>query len=310
MQCLILGGRGFLGSHLVEALLGEGDEVSVFKRPHSPRLLNIPNHQHVRWFEGDFVNREDVAAAVQGAQVIYHLVSTTIPQSSNLNPVYDIESNLVSTLNLLEVAKEAKVKKIIFVSSGGTVYGVPKAIPIPENHSTDPTCSYGIAKLAVEKYLSLYHRLYGLEYCILRVSNPYGERQLADSAQGVIAVFLGKVLRNEPIEIWGDGSVIRDYIYVGDAIEALIKAKSYQGDRRLFNIGGGKGLSLNDLVNAMEAMTGKPVQRKYLPGRAFDVPANILDISAAVNFLQWAPRTPFQEGLRKTWDWLQRELSQ
>jgi UDP-glucose 4-epimerase len=301
MQCLILGGRGFLGSHLVQALLAEGNEVSVFKRPHSPRLLNIPNHQHVRWFEGDFVNREDVAAAVQGAEIVYHLISTTIPQSSNLNPIYDIESNLVSTLNLLEIAKEAKVKKIIFVSSGGTVYGVPKSIPIPENHSTDPTCSYGVAKLAIEKYLSLYHRQYGLNYCILRVSNPYGERQLANSAQGVVAVFLGKVLQNEPIEIWGDGSVVRDYIYVGDAIEALMKAKSYEGNCRLFNIGGGKGLSLNELVDAIETMIGRPVQRKYLPGRSFDVPINILDIAAAERFLNWTPGTSFQEGLSRTW---------
>ncbi len=309
MRCLILGGRGFLGSHLVEALLAEGNEVSVFKRPHSPRLLNIPNHQHVRWFEGDFVNREDVAAAVQGAETVYHLISTTIPQSSNLNPIYDIESNLVSSLNLLEIAKEAKVKKIIFVSSGGTVYGVPKSIPIPENHSTDPTCSYGVAKLAIEKYLSLYHRQYGLNYCILRVSNPYGERQLANSAQGVVAAFLGKVLQNEPIEIWGDGSVVRDYIYVGDAIEALMKAKSYEGNCRLVNIGGGKGLSLNELVDAIETMIGTPVQRKYLPGRSFDVPINILDIAAAERFLNWTPRTSFQEGLSRTWAWLQRELT-
>jgi len=309
MRCLILGGRGFLGSHLVEALLAEGNEVSVFKRPHSPRLLNIPNHQHVRWFEGDFVNREDVAAAVQGAETVYHLISTTIPQSSNLNPIYDIESNLVSSLNLLEIAKEAKVKKIIFVSSGGTVYGVPKSIPIPENHSTDPTCSYGVAKLAIEKYLSLYHRQYGLNYCILRVSNPYGERQLANSAQGVVAAFLGKVLQNEPIEIWGDGRVVRDYIYVGDAIEALMKAKSYEGNCRLVNIGGGKGLSLNELVDAIETMIGTPVQRKYLPGRSFDVPINILDIAAAERFLNWTPRTSFQEGLSRTWAWLQRELT-
>jgi len=307
MHCLVLGGRGFLGSHLVEALLAEGNRVSVFKRPHSPRLLDIANYQQVRWFEGDFVNREDVARAVQGAEIVYHLISTTIPQSSNQNPIYDIESNLVSTLNLLEIAKEARVKKIIFISSGGTVYGTPQTLPIHESHRTDPTCAYGIAKLAAEKYLSLYHHLYGLSYCILRVANPYGERQMANSAQGVVAVFLGKVLRNEPIEIWGDGSVVRDYIYVGDVIEALIKAKSYEGECRLFNIGGGHGLSLNELVDAIENMLGRTVQKKYLPSRLFDVPVNVLDISAAATFLDWTPRTPFQAGLCRTWAWLQRE---
>ena len=306
MRCLVLGGRGFLGSHLVETLLAEGNDVSVFKRPHSPRLLNIPNHQHVQWFEGDFVNREDVAQAVQGAEIVYHLVSTTIPQSSNQNPVYDVESNLVGTLNLLEIAKDSKVKKIIYVSSGGTIYGTPKTVPIQETHPTDPTCSYGIAKLAAEKYLSLYHHVHGLDYCILRVANPYGERQLPNSAQGVVAVFLGKVLRNEPIEIWGDGSVVRDYIYVSDVVEALVKAKSYEGSCRLFNIGGGQGLSLNELIAAIENTLGKPIQRKYLPARLFDVPVNVLDISAAAKFLNWSPRTSFQEGLRRTWAWLQQ----
>jgi UDP-glucose 4-epimerase len=293
----------------VEALLAAGNEVSVFKRPHSPRLLDIPNHEQVTWFEGDFVNREDVARAVRGADVVYHLISTTIPQSSNQNPIYDVESNLVATLNLLEIAKESKVRKVIFVSSGGTVYGTPQTTPIQEIHRTDPTCSYGITKLAVEKYLGLYHRLYGLNYCILRVANPYGERQLAGSAQGVVAVFLGKVLQNEPIEIWGDGTVVRDYIYVGDVVEALIKAKSYEGDWRLFNIGSGRGLSLNELVAAIEQILGRPIQKKYLSSRLFDVPVNVLDISAAARFLNWAPRTSFQEGLGRTWAWLQRSGS-
>ena len=306
MRCLVLGGRGFLGSHLVDALLAGGNQVSIFKRPHSPRT---PDREQVRWFEGDFVNREDVATAVQGAEIVYHLVSTTIPQSSNQNPAYDVESNLMGTLNLLEIAKSAGVKKIIFVSSGGTVYGIPKEIPIQESHPTNPICSYGIVKLAVEKYLSMYHRLYGLDYCILRMSNPYGERQLANSPQGVVAAFLGKVLQNLPIEIWGDGSVVRDYLYVGDAIEALVRAKAYSGDCRVFNIGGGRGLSLNELVDAIESTLGKSVQRKHLQARPFDVPVNILDISAAQRLLGWRPHTSFQEGLSRTWAWLQHEYA-
>lgn len=307
MECLVLGGSGFLGSHLVEALLAEGNQVSVLKRPHSPRLPNIPDQRRLRWFEGDFVNQEDVAAAVRGAEIVFHLISTTIPQSSNQNPVYDVESNLTSTLHLLEIAKDAQVRKVIFVSSGGTVYGIPQEVPIKESHPTEPTCSYGIAKLAVEKYLNMYQRLYGLDYCVLRMSNPYGERQSMTGAQGAIAVFLGKVLQNAPIEIWGDGTVVRDYIYVGDAIRALVKAKSYTGERRLFNVGAGIGLSLNQVLNAIETMLGRPIQRKYLPARPFDVPANVLDISAAQKFLGWKPSTSFEDGLRRTWTWLQRE---
>ena len=303
MNCLILGGGGFLGYHLCRALLDAGHTVRIFDRPNIKRFTAAPAHA-VEWVEGDLVNHEDLEAAVHGCDVVYHLVSTTLPKSSNDNPIYDIETNVIGTLHLLDLARTTRGKKIVFVSSGGTVYGTPGEIPIRESHPTDPMCSYGITKLVIEKYLALYHQLYGLDYCVIRPSNPYGERQRITGAQGAVAVFLHKALHNEPIEIWGDGTVVRDFIYVGDLISAFVKAIAYSGEQKIFNIGSGQGKSLNELLAAIETLLGREVRRIYTPSRAFDVPSNVLDISLASRYLSWSPETSFHEGLRKTLTWV------
>lgn len=308
MKCLILGGGGFMGSHLSEALLAGGYAVRIFDRPNLNRFKSFQRDEAAEWIEGDFVNREHVDYAVSGCDIIYHLVSTTLPRSSNENPAYDIETNVIGTLHLLEAVRKHRVKKIIFVSSGGTVYGIPKEIPLKESHPTEPICSYGISKLAIEKYLNLFHFLHGIEYCVLRLANPYGERQRVSAAQGAIAVFLYKALRNETIEIWGDGSVTRDYFHVSDAVSALVKALSYEGDNRIFNIGSGVGRSLNEILDAIDLLLGTPVKRVYLPSRVFDVSANVLDISKAADILNWEPQMPFVEGLSRTAQWL-RQIS-
>lgn len=167
MKCLILGGGGILGSHLCDALLAKGYSVRIFDRPNLRRFRAFLPDEDVEWVEGDFANEEGVAHAVPDCDIIYHLVSTTVPKSANDNPVYDVETNIVGTLNLLNQSRNEKIKKIIFVSSGGAVYGVPEHIPIKENHPSNPLCSYGITKLAIEKYFHLYHELYGLDYCVL-----------------------------------------------------------------------------------------------------------------------------------------------
>lgn len=304
MKCLVLGGGGFLGSHLSEALMAEGYAVRIFDRPNVSRVKSLDGYSGIEWYEGDFLNHQDVAQAVAGCDIIYHLISTTLPRSSNENPVYDVETNIVGTLHLLEAAQKNKVKKVVFTSSGGTIYGNPATIPIKETHPTVPTCSYGIGKLAIESYLRLFHLLHGVDYCVLRLANPYGERQRVSTAQGAVTVFLDKALRGETIEIWGDGSVIRDYFHVSDAITALLQALPYTGDVRVFNIGSGVGKSLNEILDAIDALLGAPVRRKYLPGRMFDVPVNVLDISKAVELLGWSPRVPFAEGLSRTANWL------
>ena len=183
------------------------------------------------------------------------------------------------------------------------MYGVPNVVPISEAHPTEPISAYGIGKLAVEKYLHMYHRLEGIGYCALRLSNPFGPRQRPDKAQGVVTAFLACVLRNEEVAIWGDGQVVRDYLYVGDAVRAIVAAgdSSYCG---VVNVGSGKGLSINQVLELIENVVGAPARRRYITGRAFDVPSNILDISRAASAIGWAPSTSFQDGLRLTAEFL------
>lgn len=310
-RCLVLGGRGFIGSHLIDALLEQGCSVRCFDRPHVMPLA--PAHSDNPLFElveGDLASAADVADAVDGCSICFHLVSTTLPKSSNADPVFDIESNVLGTLRLLSHGVQTGLKKVVFVSSGGTVYGVPNAVPIPESHATDPVCSYGISKLAIEKYLHLFHHLHGLDYTVLRLANPYGERQRTHASQGAVAVFLGKVMRGEPLEIWGDGSVVRDYIHIADVVSAMLSAARVSGSERVFNIGSGQGHSLNELLRIIEHVTGRQAQCRYLPARAFDVPVSVLDIGKANDHLQWAPAVSFEDGLARFARWLQQHPEQ
>lgn len=302
---LVLGGGGFIGSHLVEALLKKGHHVRCFDRPNS-HLIGDHRGSNERFelYSGDFASEADIADALEGCEVCFHLISTTLPKSSNADPVYDVESNVIGTVRLLDRAVKSGLRKIVFISSGGTVYGVPKHIPILENHPTDPVCSYGITKLAVEKYLQLFHTLYGIDYTILRLANPFGERQRLQASQGAIAVFLGKVLRGETVEIWGDGSAIRDYIYIKDVIDALMVAADETRTEHVFNIGSGRGHSLNELLDAIEKITGLIADRRYLPGRKFDVPTSVLSIEKAKRLLNWEPKVSFEEGLQIFTSWL------
>jgi UDP-glucose 4-epimerase len=300
---LVLGGAGFLGSHLVEALIQERCAVRIFDRTRGSS--GITSGSNVEFWEGDFGNRGDVAGALKGCRTVFHLLGTTLPKGSNDDPLHDLESNLLTTVQFLELARLSDVQKIVFASSGGTVYGVPTQVPIPEDHVTRPLCSYGIHKLAIEHYLHLHESLYGIDYCVLRLANPFGERQRPDASQGAVAVFLDRALRGEEIVVWGDGSAVRDYVYVGDVTRAFCQAARHSGALKVFNIGSGHGLSVNELISSIEAFLGRTIARRYLPGRPFDVPVNVLDISRAAAHLGWSPQYSFHEGLRRTMAWLQ-----
>lgn len=301
--CLVLGGKGFIGSHVVQRLLALGYRVRVLDRPGSPIVAISALEDRVEFIDGEFSDSETVRMALKGCQYCFHLISTTGPKSSNDDPIFDVGSNLVSTLRLLDMAREEKISKMIFLSSGGTVYGAPQYTPIDEAHPTDPSCSYGITKLAIEKYLHLYKTLYGLDYVVLRISNPFGEWQRTRAAQGAIAVFLGKALRGEPAEIWGNGSVVRDYVYIGDVIDAAISAMTYKGKECVMNVGSGVPTSLLQVLDSIEAVTGKRIERRFMPGRGFDVPVNVLSITRAKRELGWSPKTLFQDGLARMLDW-------
>ncbi|PKM47898.1 MAG: NAD-dependent epimerase [Firmicutes bacterium HGW-Firmicutes-8] len=309
MNCTVLGGGGFLGSHICEELIKAGFKVKVFERDKS-RKANIEHLLNkIDWMEGDFCNPSDIEKALTGTDLVFHLICTTLPKTSNDNLALDIETNVVPTLRMLKTAKKARVKKVIFFSSGGTVYGVPEQVPIKESHSNEPICSYGIHKLTIEKYLHLFNHLYGLDYGILRMSNPFGPRQSPYGSQGAVPVFINKALKKEPIEIWGDGSVVRDYIYVSDVAKAVLALLEYKGDKKSFNIGSCEGRSLLEVIKVVEAKVGYPLEVVFQPSRSLDVPVNILDISRARKELLWQPETSFLEGVSLTVEYLKKVLN-
>ncbi|MEQ1583419.1 MAG: NAD-dependent epimerase/dehydratase family protein, partial [Candidatus Nitrotoga sp.] len=301
-------GGGFIGSAIADRLLLDGHELRIFERPRVTPYRKFAESERVEWIAGDLSSTHDVSDAIRGVDVVLHLVSTTLPKNSNDDPIYDVQSNLVATLQMLNAMVAHNVRKIVFISSGGTVYGNPMYLPVDEKHPTDPLVSYGITKLAIEKYLQMYSHLYGIRAITLRVANPYGERQRIETAQGAVGVFLHHALKGLPIEIWGDGSVTRDYIHVSDVAEAFVRAVGYSGAKSCFNISSGAGTSLNELVDMLEDVLGKPVERHYLPGRPFDVPVSVLSNDLARDELKWAPSISMRDGIARAVEWMKREL--
>jgi UDP-glucose 4-epimerase len=308
MHIVIFGGGGFIGSAIADRLLADGHSLKIFERPRVEPYRVFKPTERVEWTTGDLLSQHEVAEAIEGADAVVHLVSSTLPKSSNDDPIYDVQSNLVATLQMLNAMVQKNIRRIIFISSGGTVYGDPVYLPIDERHPTDPRVSYGITKLAIEKYLLMYQHMHGIKATVLRVANPFGERQRVETAQGAVGVFLHKALSGVPIEVWGDGSVTRDYIYVADVAEAFARAVTYTGSKSVFNIGSGAGTSLNELIQMIENAIERPVARKYLPGRPFDVPVSVLSNDLAREELGWSPQVPLQVGISRTASWMEQVL--
>jgi len=301
MKILVIGGCGFIGSHVVDRLVGAGISTTVLDHRHEPFRQPVANvvYHHGRWQDPNTI----ATVLAGGFACVVHLGWSTTPASSNLDPSQDAHDNVVGTLRLLDACVASKVARMVFASSGGTVYGPSTRLPLSELQPTEPISSYGIAKLAVEKYLQLYQRNHGITPVILRVANPYGPRQDPRRSQGAVAVFAQRILTGTPIEIWGDGSVIRDYLYVADVAEAFVLAVT--GARHgICNIGSGVGLALTDLIHAIERQTSIHATITHKPSRNVDIPAVVLDRTHAAALLGWSPRTSFADGLGLTIDWL------
>lgn len=298
---IIFGGAGFIGSHIAEDLLKNGLRVTVFDKLNASKKNVEHILNEIDFVEGDFNNEVDISKALKGKDFVVHLVSSTVPATSNLNTFYDVESNLISSMHLFEKCVEYKIKRLIFISSGGTVYGNPVKLPINEKHPTDPTSSYGIIKLTIEKYLYFYKILKGLNYKILRFANPFGERQNPFLTQGLIAHLLYKIKNGESLEIWGDGKVIRDYFYIKDGARSIFKAINDNSSNSIYNISSGKGLSINQILDRFRKVLKLDFDVKYMPGRKFDVKSNVLDNKLAAKYLKWEPEYSFNEGLKNTW---------
>lgn len=301
LSCLVLGAGGFLGRSLCVALCDAGAVVQGYGRMPDPRT---PVDSRVIWTTAEFSDGLSLARAIQGQQIVFHSVGSSIPESSNHNPAEDILANIVPTVRLLDLCREEGVRKVIFSSSGGTIYGVPASTPTPEDAPTNPISAYGINKLAIEKYLALYRHLYGLEYHVLRLSNPYGPGQSPFTKQGVVAAMIYRILSHQPIEIWGTGEIVRDFVYVDDVARGFLSAARYSGPHRIMNLGSGQGTSINQIVNDLERVSGLPVQVRRTHGRVVDVPVSTLDTTLITKHTDWRPQVPWAAGLENAIAWM------
>jgi UDP-glucose 4-epimerase len=302
MKALVVGGNGFIGSHLVDLLAASGWEVVVLDfqgRRYDP----LPAGVH--FVHGDLNQAYIVREALVGVDVAFHLAWATIHEVANQDPAADISVNLIPTIHLIEACRSTGVRRLVFTSSGGTVYGPTNQIPIKESHPQNPINAYGITKLAVEKYLQMFNHLHGFDFAVLRPSVPYGPRQNPLGKQGAVAVFLHRVSRDLPVTIWGDGTTVRDYFYIGDLVAALKAAAESPLEReRIFNIGGLQGISLDCLLEKVEKTVGKKAKVEYLSERKFDAPKIVLDTSLAKQVLGWEVKVSLDEGLETTWKWM------
>ncbi|MEQ8818439.1 MAG: NAD-dependent epimerase/dehydratase family protein [Thalassobaculum sp.] len=302
----IIGGGGFIGLNLARHLSASGGFVRTYGRP-CPFRADLPVGDHR---VGEFDDTGRLAAAVEGCDVVYHLIGpTSLPDAERLE-TGQRDTVLRQTLRLLDLARRGAFRRLVFLSSGGTVYGVTDGRPVAEDAPQWPICSYGVGKLAIERHLHVHHVLHGLDYRIARVSNPFGPYQRRAKGQGVVAALIEHGLRGTTFPLLGDGRIVRDYVPVGDVVVALRRLGDYDGEARVFNIGSGTGRSLTDMIGLVEQTIGRPIAVDRRAGRALDVPVNVLDIGRARSQLGWSPEVPLEDGLRLTADWVRAEISE
>ena len=299
MRVLLLGGCGFIGSHVADHLLAHGFDVRVLDR--NPERFRDPLAS-VDYVFSDFRDRMTVIEALSGVDAVVHLVSTTFPGTADLDPVIDVQDNLVGTLTLLETMESMGIHRLLFLSSGGTVYGVPDQTPIPEWHPLRPVNSYGIVKASIEHYIAMYARTRELRPLVVRASNPYGPRQGHSGVQGVVSTFLNRIVSGQALEIWGDGSVVRDYLHVRDLADFCARALG-SDVTGTFNVGSGCGTSLRDIIARIEAATGARAEVQFRPARPVDIPCSILDVSHARDTFDWQALTELGDGIAETLEW-------
>jgi len=307
---LIVGGCGFIGRHVALQLARQGHEVLLADHVEPEFAFPEEVAERISWQRVEFASA-DWDALVAEAAVVHQYAWTSLPASANNNPFGDLAANVGGTLALLEALRRRGDGRIVFPSSGGTVYGKLHEVPVSEEHPVAPITAYGASKATAEIYLGLYRALHGVDCRIARISNPYGAGQNVARGQGAVTTFLLHALNQEPIVIWGDGEVVRDYLHISDVAAALVTLalRPRLGDVYTFNIGSGAGMSLNDIIAAIEACLNRKLDVVRTPGRIFDVPVNVLEISRAKKVLGWSPRVTLQEGLHRTLNDLARNAA-
>ena len=295
MRALVTGGAGFIGSHVVDALVARGDEVHVVDNFATGRRENL--NEAATLYELDI--REPLAGLFEEIQpeLVVHLAAQADVGTSVERPLFDAEVNVVGTLNVLEAARPHGAQ-LVFSSTGGAIYGECERAAREEDERR-PLSPYGTAKLAAEEYLATWNRLHGTRHVALRFANVYGPRQLAKLEGGVVAIFTDRLRAGEGVTIFGDGEQTRDYVYVGDVVAAVLAAVGRDGG--VFNVGTGTETSVNELFDGVRRVAGVESKPTHAPARAGDVLRSFLDVSRSERELGWRPQTPLEEGLRLTW---------
>lgn len=300
-RMVILGAGGFIGLNLAHALAAGACEVICFDRfqhPHWP--------QNARSITGDFANMPPELLAVLDDATVYHLVSSCRPSQNTATAADELVADVAPTLRYLELTRARNIRWV-FVSSGGTVYGPNVPCPTTEDAPTNPICSYGLVKLTLEKYFTLYKRLHGTDFVVARVSNPYGPWQDPSRGQGIIAALIYKALTGQAVEIWGDGENVRDYIFIDDAVCGLMDLARHGTSGSVYNLSSGNGITINQLIKVIVHGLGMPLRTNYVAARVTDVRCSILDNMKLKNLTGWHPNVTVRDGFRKTADWISRQ---
>ncbi|MHA2363123.1 MAG: NAD-dependent epimerase/dehydratase family protein [Candidatus Hodarchaeales archaeon] len=301
---LVTGGAGFIGSHIVDLLLEEDFEIIVLDNLSTGKESNLPST--IKFEKGDITSSKDVSKALMDVEIICHFAAQASVAISMKQVIFDANVNVLGTLQLLKQAWSKEIDQFIYSSTGGAIYGNPKELPVPETHPEGPVSIYGTSKLAAEKYID-YYRRQGLKTSILRLANIYGPRQDPNGEAGVISIFLGNILQNKPLHIYGDGTSSRDYVYVQDVAKIVydIIRNPIHGP---INIATGKQVFLMDLVNIILQVTNSSPRIIHEKERPGDVKNIYLDSSLLKNHLDWFPNTSLKDGIQEVWNWVKKPI--
>lgn len=305
MNVIVLGAAGFIGTNLALKLAQEKENRVTLVDSKKEYFNSVLSHMDI--VECEFALHTDFDELLSGQDVVYHLVSTITPATSNLNIAGDFMDNIVVTAKMLEACVRQKVKKVVFISSGGAVYGKNVISPIKEDDEQYPITSYGIQKLTIEKTLHMLYEQHGLDYRIIRLANPYGPYQRPNGKLGVVTTFVYKCLNNEPVTLYGDGTVVRDFIYIDDAVELIIKISQYDGNEKLFNLGSGKGTSIKEVIRDIEDVLRNSMYVQHGDARNVDVPISYLNIDRLKKAVGNYSFVPLKDGIQKTAEFLMKQ---
>lgn len=301
MNIILLGASGFIGTNLIIELSKDDNKlILVDKNEQYFSHIKKMNLKNIIYKIDNLDINSNYDELLKDCDVVYHLVSTTIPTTANQKIPEELTANVIMTAKMLESCVKNDVKKVIFISSGGTVYGKEGKCPLDENTLTNPISSYGVQKITIEKLLLLYNYMYKLDYRIIRLANPYGPYQRPNGLLGAVTTFVYKALKNDEITVYGDGTVIRDYIYIDDAVKAIINIANGNAEEKLYNVGSGYGISIKDLLYEIEKNLKCKLNIVYKEARSVDVKVNFLDISRYEKNYGKLSNVDLQEGITKT----------